>query len=273
MGADLSPFATWRLMDAPSKLAVDGMNILVGQLRFSKWGWRVAATNTLYKILGLLELGALPVFVYDGKPHRLKAKEWSRGELESALSVVVEGLRLMGLPCVQAPGEGEAQAAYMAATGAVDAVYTRDYDAFLFGSPLVVREAVGEAFEGCTLRCILEATGLNLWQLIDAAVLSGTDFNTGVKGVGMRRAVKLVRELGSLEAALDFLGVKEREKFLEARMVFVEPDVADVKVFFSAPQTVKLRKFLSEHLSEAHAENFVRRLLASRLRQARLVEE
>jgi len=273
VGADLSPFTMWRRVDAPGRVAVDGMNLLVGQLRFSRWGWKIAATNTIYKLLGLMESGVLPIFVYDGKPHRLKAKREGGEMLESALRVVVEGLRLMGLPCVQAPGEGEAQAAYMAATGTADAVYTRDYDAFLFGSPLVLREAVEGRVEGCTLRSVLEAAGLSLWQLIDAAVLSGTDFNMGVRGVGIRRAVKLIKELGNLEAALDFLGINEREEFLEARMVFVEPDVADVKFFFSAPQTGRLRKFLSIHLSEVHAENFVRRLLASHTRQARLMEE
>lgn len=275
MGADLSPFTEWRSIGAPGRIAVDGMNMLVGQLRFSRWGWRAAAVNTLYKILGLAESGALPVFVYDGKPHRLKARGEGGEELGRALGMVVEGLRLMGLPCVQAPGEGEAQAAYMAAMGTVDAVYTRDYDAFLFGSPLVMRDSEEGGLEGCTLRSVLESSGLSLLQLVDAAVLAGTDFNKGVKGVGIRRAVRLVKRLGSLEAALDLLDVKgkDRESFLEARMIFLEPDVVDVKVLFTAPQTGRLRRFLSENLSEAHAENFIRRLLSSRLRQARLVEE
>ncbi|MEM1885324.1 MAG: hypothetical protein QXZ24_06930, partial [Candidatus Jordarchaeales archaeon] len=70
MGADLSPFASWRRAGGLGRLAVDGMNVLVGQLRWWRWGWRVAAVNTLYKLLRLVELGARPVFVYDGKPHK-----------------------------------------------------------------------------------------------------------------------------------------------------------------------------------------------------------
>lgn len=271
MGADLSPFASWRRAGSLGRLAVDGMNVLVGQLRWSKWGWRVAAANTLYKLLRLAELGALPILVYDGKPHRAKARGEGGAALESALRLVVECARLMGVPCVQAPGEGEAQAAYMAATGVADAVLTSDYDAFLFGSPVVVRERGG--LEECTLRSVLEATGLTLKQLVDAAVLSGTDFNRGVKGVGIRRAVALVKEHGSLEGALKALGVSGHEEFVEARRVFLEPDVADVKVVFAAPQTAALRKLLSEHLPEAHAENFVKRLLKARTRQSKLVED
>ncbi len=71
MGVDLSLFTKWESMTV-RRVAVDGMNILVGQLRFSRWGWRVAATNTIYKLLALLEAGVKPVFVYDGKPYALK---------------------------------------------------------------------------------------------------------------------------------------------------------------------------------------------------------
>lgn len=271
MGADLSPFASWRRAGGLGRLAVDGMNVLVGQLRWSRWGWRVAAVNTLYKLLRLVELGAHPVFVYDGKPHKAKVRGEGGVALRSALGLVVEGARLMGVPCVQAPGEGEAQAAYMAAIGVADAVFTSDYDAFLFGSPVVVRERGG--LEECTLRSVLEASGLTLRQLVDAAVLSGTDFNTGVKGVGIRRAVALVKEHGCLEGALRALGVSECDEFIEARRLFLDPDVADVKVVFVAPQIAGLRKLLSEHLSESHAENFVKRLMNARTRQLRLVED
>ena len=45
----------------------------------------------------------------------------------------------MGVPWVQAPSEGEAQCAAMAANGVVDAAASQDYDTLLFGSPLLVR--------------------------------------------------------------------------------------------------------------------------------------
>jgi flap endonuclease-1 len=51
-----------------------------------------------------------------------------------------ELLRLMGLPTVQAPSEGEAQAAHMAATVAdIWAAASKDYDSLLFGAPRLVR--------------------------------------------------------------------------------------------------------------------------------------
>ena len=50
-----------------------------------------------------------------------------------------ELLRLLGLPVVQAPSEGEAQAAHMARTGRVWAAASKDYDTLLFGAPRLLR--------------------------------------------------------------------------------------------------------------------------------------
>ncbi len=176
----------------------------------------------------------------------------------------------MELPCVQAPGEGEAQAAYMAAMSVVNAVYSNDYDAFLFGSPLVVRGTV-ERFKGCMLQFVLRAAGgITLLQLIGVAVIAGTDFNVGVKGLGIAKAVKLIKKFGSLEDTLKFPGVEEKESFLEARRVFLEPDVTGIKVIFSSPNTTALERFAEEKLSRENAENIVRRLKSAMTKQERI---
>jgi len=172
------------------------------------------------------------------------------------------------VPCVQASDEAEAQAAYMARKGLVDAVYTMDYDAFLFGSPPVVRRVGVDAAAGASLEDLLNRIGLTLPQLVDAAVLAGTDFNKGVRGVGMRTTVSLVRRYGCLEAVLEALNLPERG-FLKARRVFLRPDVADAKFFFTAPNRQALRRFLRENHVKG-AERFVKRLAGSQLKQARL---
>jgi hypothetical protein len=48
-------------------------------------------------------------------------------------------LTLMGIPYVEAKGEGEAQAAYLVANGDAYAVASQDYDCLLFGAKRVVR--------------------------------------------------------------------------------------------------------------------------------------
>ncbi len=48
-------------------------------------------------------------------------------------------LDLMGLPWIQAPSEGEAQAAQMTKRGDADYCASQDYDSLLFGAPKMLR--------------------------------------------------------------------------------------------------------------------------------------
>jgi flap endonuclease-1 len=122
-------------------------------------------------------------------------------------------LRLMGIPTVQAPSEAEAQAAHMAATSRVWAAASKDYDALLFGAPRIVRFLTisGREFlpsrgesrpivpELLELERLLGDWRITREQLIDLAALVGTDFNPGVKGIGPKKALKLVQQFGRLE--------------------------------------------------------------------------
>jgi len=128
-------------------------------------------SGLLYRTINLLEYGIKPVYVFDGKPPELKlleiekrrrvrekaVEEWvkameegrraeARKYAQRALFItndmVDEAKKLlnyMGVPWVQAPSEGEAQAAYMAIRGIVWAVGSQDYDSLLFGAPKLVR--------------------------------------------------------------------------------------------------------------------------------------
>lgn len=122
-------------------------------------------------------------------------------------------LRLLGIPCVQAVSEGEAQAAFIVKRKDAWAVGSRDYDSLLFGAPRLVRFITfsGKEFlpgkgEFRPLKPeIIESDELfrhyqiSLEQLIDAAILIGTDFNPGVRGIGPKTALRLIKEYGSIE--------------------------------------------------------------------------
>ena len=105
-----------------------------------------------------------------------------------------ELLRLMGVPTVQAPSEGEAQAAHMAATSArIWAAASKDYDSLLFGAPRLVRFLTisGKEFlpsqgtfrpivpETIVLERLLDGWRISREGLVDLAMLVGTDFNDG----------------------------------------------------------------------------------------------
>ncbi len=164
------------------KIAIDAFNTLYqflsiirqpdGQpLMDSKGNVTSHLSGLFYRTINLLEVGAKPVFVFDGKApfekvsvqvSREEIREQARakhaealaaGQLEEARKYAQQTARLtreiiqeskelisaMGLPWVQAMAEGEAQAAYMCRKGDVWAVASQDYDALLFATTRLVR--------------------------------------------------------------------------------------------------------------------------------------
>ncbi len=124
-------------------------------------------------------------------------------------------LDLMGIPVVQAPSEAEAQAAHMALTDKVWAAGSQDYDALLFGAPRLIRNLTitgrrklpkKETYieikpELIDLKKALDTLELERKQLIMIGILIGTDFNEGIRGIGPKKALQLVKEK-SVEAIL-----------------------------------------------------------------------
>lgn len=241
----------------------------------------------------MADYGMRPVFVFDGKPPALKMrtlearrqyrerarKEWEdaveRGDYSSAWSKATrmnsltqpmqedakKVLGLLGVPYVQAPQEGEAQAAYMASKGDVWAANSRDYDSVLFGAPRLVRYVTisGREFlpskgvarplipELIELQQLLTALGITREQLIDLAILVGNDFNQGVRGVGPKTALKLIKAHGSLEELPDRFKNQLPDNIEELRRIFLYPDVReDYAIQFKGLDEAGLRKFLCE---------------------------
>ena len=228
-------------------------------------------SGLFFRTINLLKLGIKPIFVYDGRPPELKRatveeREERRAEAarlyEQALSegrieeaqkyakqaaslneFIIESskrlLTLMGLPVVQAPSEGEAQAAYLAARGDAYASGSQDFDSLLFGSPRLVRnisivgrrklpgrrEYVEVEPELIHLDKLLKELGITREQLIDLAILVGTDYCEGVKGVGPKTALKLIKTHGSAEKALKALGKSLEVDPAEIRNIFLNPEV------------------------------------------------
>src|SRR5208283_3779063 len=189
--------------------------------------------GVFYRTTSLLREGVLPVWVFDGKPperkagtirQRIVAKEKAEGEWQRALAAgdletarkkaaqtsrltrpMVEELRellnALGVPSVQAPSEGEAQAAVMAARGTVWGTASEDYDTLLFGSPKLVRGLAARGRGGTSPGAqlidraeVLAGLGISEEELILLGVVIGTDFNDGVRGYGPKKALKLVQE-------------------------------------------------------------------------------
>jgi flap endonuclease-1 len=77
------------------------------------------------------------------------------------------------------------------------------------------------------LREFLEKHGMTREQLVDLAILVGTDFNQGVKGIGPKKALKLIRVYGRVENVPDEVKIKLLGNYEEVRRVFLEPDMCE----------------------------------------------
>jgi flap endonuclease-1 len=245
-------------------------------------------SGILFRMASFMEKGIKPVFVFDGKPTALKqatiderrklrdtaGEKWKeaveRGDEEEAykqarsatrvdatiIGTAKELLRFMGIPVVQAPGEGEAQASYMVAKGDARYVVSQDYDTLLFGAPVLVRNLTvsgkrkirGRQITVSPERIVLADTlsGLRITreQLIEIGILIGTDFNPGVDGVGAKTGLKIVQKGEFLQ--------KLREKqpdFDPAPVIdmFLHPPVTDDYTLTAGdPDPEAIRKMLCE---------------------------
>src|SRR6185295_410374 len=74
---------------------------------------------------------------------------------------------------------------------------------------------------------MLEHYAITRSQLVDLAILMGTDFNDGIKGIGPKKALKLVKDFGSIENMPAEIRDGAGTAVSEIRQIFLHPDVTD----------------------------------------------
>jgi len=109
-----------------------------------------------------------------------------------------ELLEMLGIPYLEAPFEAEAQCAWLNQEKLVDAVITEDSDAFLFGAKVVYRNAFAQNkfMEEYDARDFERELGLNRDLLIRMAMLLGSDYTEGVRGIGIVNATEIIHAFG-----------------------------------------------------------------------------
>ncbi|MEW6592527.1 MAG: flap endonuclease-1 [Candidatus Hadarchaeota archaeon] len=240
-------------------------------LRDSKGRITSHLSGLFYRTANFVEAGLMSVYVFDGQPPLLKRRtveerkaaraeasvEWKKaveeGRVEDARKFAQRAGRVdqemvqqsktlldqMGIPWVQAPGEGEAQAALIVQQGDAWAAASQDFDSLLFGAPRLIRNLAitgrrklpGKDYyvevspEVIELEEVLRELELTREQLVDIGILIGTDYNEGVKGIGPKKALELVRKHGSV-AKMDDLLEKFEVDTVEVSKIFLEPNVS-----------------------------------------------
>jgi flap endonuclease-1 len=86
--------------------------------------------------------------------------------------------------------------------------------------------------------------GINREQLIDIAICVGTDYNKGLKKVGPKTALMLIKKYGGIHTVLRERG-EEIEELDRIRELFIHPEVTDdYKIKWTKPDSEKLIEFL-----------------------------
>ena len=242
-----------------------------------------------YRCINLLSNNITPIFVFDGKAPKFKkntlvqreeAKEHARAMAMEAKTVeeramymkrasaiddyIIESskalLSYMGVPFIQAPAEGEAQASVMNSGGLVYCVASQDYDTLLFGAERVVRnlnvtnrkKIPGKGIRGNVPPEMIEmadyaSLGLDREKLVLIGLLVGTDYNSGVQGIGPKKALKLVKKM-TKEEILSSFDFGTSSDINEIFSYFISPNVTRLEKLpeRKSPDREALLKFLSE---------------------------
>ena len=225
-------------------------------------------SGLFFRTARMIETGIRPIYVFDGiaplaksktQRERQERKEEAAVKYEKAkeagdeeamrkyaqqtsqlTKAMIEDskklLRAMGVPCVQAPGEGEAQAAAMCRSGQVYSVASQDYDSLMFGSPRLIRNLsitgrrkvprqnrfINVVPELIELDKFLSALRITQLDLIKMGLLVGTDYNPGgIRGIGPKKALKAVKENRFDELSPDSQWLIE---------LFTNPDIDEAKI-------------------------------------------
>ncbi len=272
-------------------------------------------SGIFYRNVNLLAEGIKLVYVFDGEAPELKQKTYkkrkeardiAKGKYESAKQeedieemkryssqllrlddeMIIEAkelLEAMGIPVVQAPSEGEAEAAYLSRhKNEVYAAVSQDYDSLLFGAPRLIRNLTisrrKKTFSGYVevnpeiieLQDVFNKLEINLDQLICLGILVGTDYNPrGIPGIGQKKALSFVQKFKTpvrifkeFEEKIKSLPEEDKFDWQEIFELFHKPNVKSFDFEFKEINEEKIKKILvNEHdFSEERIENQLEKL-------------
>ncbi len=266
-------------------------------------------SGIFYRNISLLAEGIKLIYVFDGKAPDLKRKihkkrqeardnageryeeakkEEDYGGMkryssqllrldDSMIQESKELLEAMGILIVQAPSEGEAEAAYLSRVNQnIFAAVSQDYDSLLFGAPKLIRNLTlskrRKTYSGyievkpeiIELEKVLNYLEINLDQLICLGILVGTDYNPkGIPGIGQKKGLEIVKKFKSPirifeEVSQRIHSLPEEDQFdwQEIFELFHKPGILDVELDFPKIDEKKIKKILvQEHdFSEERVE-------------------
>lgn len=192
----------------------------------------------------LLKNNIIPVFVFDGdfsiakEPTTLKRKEIRekyRLEVENAIArgdektarklmercvnitpefmyTVLEMLSSNNIEYIIAPYEADPQLVYLQKIGYVDYILTIDSDLIIYGSEKILFKFDGRYVDEYDKNKLLKLDGGEFLsrKLLDICILSGCDFLPSIRGIGLKTAIKILKEVHTIEAFVKYCELKNK---------------------------------------------------------------
>jgi len=114
-------------------------------------------------------------------------------------SACIELLTMLDITCMRAKGEAERLCATLCREGICAAVYTSDTDVFVHGCPEAIISMTDYECNVVSLYDIITSLGFTFKQFVDFAIMCGCDYNTNIKGIGIKRSLEFIRRFECIE--------------------------------------------------------------------------
>jgi len=177
-------------------------------------------------------------------------------------------INALGIPLIDAPASGESQCAELVRQRIANFTISQDLDSLLFGSNIMIQnlsKSRKRKIQGrwewkkisplkISLSQVLKQLKIDRFQLVDIAILIGVDYFKGIRGVGPKTALSLIKRYKSLEQVME--GEQKNYDFSalspslikRIRRIFLSPEV--IKRFnnftWSYPDTKNVLKLMCE---------------------------
>ena len=134
---------------------------------------------------------------------------------------VIEEIQSLGVRCIVAPYEADAQLAYLAHEKIVDVVITEDSDLLVYGTPIIwyKLDRYGYAIEQRYtearkyLASVVGFEDFEYVQFISLCILSGCDYLPSLNGIGVRKASKLVTKFCNIKDIVHALAEDQKNDY------------------------------------------------------------
>ena len=216
------------------------------------------------------------------------ARQIARGKEFFWPNIIIESKRLLGalgIPCIESPASAESQCAQLVKNKIAHYSNSQDFDSLLFGCPYVIQnlsKSLRRKQQGrwtytkiepliLNLRENLKHLNINQFQLVDMAILIGNDYFPGIKGIGPKIALGLIKKHQNLESVIlnednnyEFQGLS-RGLVEKVRKVFLLPEVLDdiSDVYWNPPNKSRVIKLLCDdhNLNKERVKNNLEKLI------------